>query len=92
MDAAIIEKEALQLPESSRALLADHLIQSLRLVTPDLCETWVREADSRMAAYRAGEIAAVDGPAAMAKLRAQFPLRHPTGRLGACHFSISPEA
>lgn len=73
MDAAIIEKEALQLSEAERAVLADHLLASLSLTTSDIREAWVHEADDRMRAFRAGEIPAVDGPQAMADLRARFP-------------------
>jgi putative addiction module component (TIGR02574 family) len=69
IDAAIIEKQAMQLPEGDRALLADRLIESLSRVPAMLKDAWVAESDSRMAAYRNGDIAAVDGPKAMAELR-----------------------
>jgi hypothetical protein len=73
MDAAIIEREALQLSEAERAVLADHLLASLSRTTSEIRDAWVREADDRMRAFREGEIAAVDGPQAMAELRARFP-------------------
>ena len=69
MDAAIIEKEALQLSEAERAIIADRLLSSLSPIPEDLKSSWVREADERMTAYRAGEITAVDGPEEMAKLK-----------------------
>jgi putative addiction module component (TIGR02574 family) len=72
MDTAVIEKQAMQLPDVDRALLADHLIESLSRVSPALRDAWVAEADSRLAAYQGGEIAAVDGPKAMAELRSRF--------------------
>ena len=38
----------------------------------ELEEAWVREADERMMAFRDGKIFAVNGPQAMADLRAKF--------------------
>lgn len=72
MDVAIIEKEALQLPDSQRALLADRLIESLTPMTSKLRQTWLHEVDSRMDAFQSGSIEAVDGPQAMAELRTRF--------------------
>ena len=69
MDAIILEKEALQLPEAQRALLADRLLESIYKRSPELQELWIREAESRMTAFREGKIKAVDGPQAMADLR-----------------------
>jgi putative addiction module component (TIGR02574 family) len=71
IDTAIIEKQAMQLPDVDRALLADRLIESLSRVPEMLKDAWVAESDSRMAAYRNGDIAAVDGPKAMAELRSR---------------------
>lgn len=72
MDAAILEKEALLLPETERALLAERLLESISPSASALREAWVREADERTRAFRAGEITAVDGPQAMAELRSRF--------------------
>ena len=72
IDSAILEKEAMQLPEVDRALLADRLIQSLSRMPSTLRDAWIKEADSRMNAYRAGKIAAVDGPQAIEELRSGF--------------------
>lgn len=72
MDPAIIEKEAMQLTAPERALLADRLLTSLSQLSDERKEAWIREADDRMQAYRNGEISAVDGPEAMAELKARF--------------------
>lgn len=72
MDAAILEKEALLLPDTERALLVERLMESISPCSSALREAWVREADERMRAFRDGEISAVDGPQAMAELRSRF--------------------
>ena len=72
MDSAIIEREALQLPDSRRAYLADRLVESVSTAPLELRIAWVQEADSRMTAFQAGEIPVIDGPSAMAELRAKF--------------------
>jgi hypothetical protein len=72
MDAVIIEAEALRLPESQRALLADRLLESISRVSPRLKEAWIHEADDRMQAFRDGQLSAVDGPKAMDELRRRF--------------------
>lgn len=73
MNAAILEKEALLLPDNERALLVDRLIESLSRASPRLEDAWLREVDSRYEAFCNGEIKAVDGSVGMAKLRAKFP-------------------
>lgn len=72
MDTAVLEKQAMQLPDVEHALLADHLIESLSRVPLALKEAWAEEAEHRMAAYRRGEIAALDAPEALAALRSQL--------------------
>lgn len=72
IDSAILEKEAMQLPESDRALLAAHLLASLSRIPTTVSQAWLAEADSRLSAHRAGEIPAVDGPQAMPELRSRF--------------------
>lgn len=72
MDAAILEKEALLLPDTERALLVERLMESISPSPSALLEDWVREADERGRAFRDGEISVVDGPQAMAELRARF--------------------
>jgi len=69
----MIEKEALRLPDRERVVLADRLLASLSRRPIDLEAAWVREADSRMAAFRDGSIEAIAGPQAIADLRAMFP-------------------
>ncbi|MEO8614757.1 MAG: addiction module protein [Luteolibacter sp.] len=69
MEAVVIEKEALRLPENERARLADRLLESLSRRPAELEAAWLLEADSRMTAFREGLIEAVAGPEAMAKLR-----------------------
>lgn len=73
MEAVIIEKEALQLPDIERAVLADKLLESLSQRPAELEAAWVREADSRMAAFKESRIEAIPGPQAMADLREMFP-------------------
>lgn len=51
---------ALQLPPAERAILIDTLIMSLDRPDVALDQEWLREAESRMAAYRAGKLTAVD--------------------------------
>ncbi|MAS95667.1 MAG: hypothetical protein CMO55_20900 [Verrucomicrobiales bacterium] len=72
MDLAILQKEALQLSETDRALLADQLLSSLDSIPEEISSTWVQESRDRVTAYRAGEIEAVDGPSAMDALRDRF--------------------
>ncbi len=72
MDAAVIEKEALMLPEAQRALLADRLLESLSGSSQATVDAWLVEAESRWEAYQRGEIQAVDGPSAMAALKERF--------------------
>jgi len=72
MDPAIIEKEALQLTDSERAVLADRLLESLSTTPSEIREAWIQESEARMQAFREGKVAAVDGPEAMADLRSRF--------------------
>ena len=55
-----ILNEALQLPSNDRAALVEQLIMSLDKPDTALDERWLKEAERRMAAYRAGELGAVD--------------------------------
>ena len=73
MDAAILRKEALQLPEKDRALLADTLLASLSPTPTELEAAWASEADERLQAFQAGELDAVEGRSALTALRAKFP-------------------
>ena len=72
METEVIEKEALQLPDYQRALLADRLLQSITPLSDELEGAWVLESDARFAAYQEGRLAAVDGPQAMAELSREY--------------------
>ena len=73
MEAVIVEKEALQLSDCERAVLADRLLESLSRRPAGLESAWLREADDRMMAWREGKIEAVSGPESLADLRKEFP-------------------
>ncbi|MCL4456546.1 MAG: addiction module protein [Nitrospirae bacterium] len=52
-----IEEEALQLAPSERALLAEHLINSLDdMEDPEAERLWIEEAERRYLAYKEGKI------------------------------------
>jgi putative addiction module component (TIGR02574 family) len=53
-------RQALELPANDRAALVDGLIVSLDKPDPAVDSLWLKEAESRMAAYRSGELDAVD--------------------------------
>ena len=55
-----IIREILQLSAVERATLVDTLIMSLDKPDAALDVEWLKEADSRMAAYRAGKLSAMD--------------------------------
>ena len=69
MDVPTIEREALALTVAERALLVDRLSQSLGLVDAERMERWGQEAEQRLQAFERGEIAATDGPEAVAAIR-----------------------
>lgn len=73
MEAVIVEKEALQLSDCERAVLADRLLASLSRKSAGLDDAWLREADERMKAFHEGTIKAVNGPEALAEIRKDFP-------------------
>ncbi len=52
--------QVLQLPSNDRAALVESLITSLDKPDPALDALWLKEAESRMAAYRSGELGAID--------------------------------
>jgi putative addiction module component (TIGR02574 family) len=62
-------RQALQLPPIDRAALVESLITSLDKPDSELDAIWLKEAESRMAAYRAGEIEAIDADEVFAELR-----------------------
>lgn len=52
--------QALKLPANDRAALVENLILSLDKPDTSLDAEWLKEAEDRLAAYRSGELAAVD--------------------------------
>ena len=54
-----ILNEALSLPPSERAQLAERLFSSLDISQQELDRLWAEEADSRMDAYERGELKAI---------------------------------
>lgn len=60
--------EAMRLPALDRAALVEGLITSLDKPDPALDALWLSEAESRIAAYHAGELEAVDADQAFAEL------------------------
>lgn len=67
----MIENEALNLPESERALLADRLLQTVGNEDEERLVKWATEAESRLAAIRKGDLQTDDGTAVLARLRAR---------------------
>jgi putative addiction module component (TIGR02574 family) len=64
-------RQALELPANDRAALVDGLIVSLDKPDPAIDALWLREAESRMAAYHSGELDAVDADQVFAELGRQ---------------------
>lgn len=64
-------QEASQLPPDKRAALVEDLIASLDKPNAALDALWLKEAEDRMAAYRAGELEAVDAEQVFAELGKQ---------------------
>ncbi|MBL8265853.1 addiction module protein [Steroidobacter sp.] len=60
--------EALQLPANERAALVENLILSLDKPDASLDAQWLKEAEDRLNAYRAGELAAVDAAEVFSEL------------------------
>lgn len=52
-------------------MLVESLIVSLDKPDPELDALWLKEAENRMAAYRAGELGAIDADEVFAKLGRQ---------------------
>lgn len=64
-------RQALQLPPNDRAALVEGLITSLDKPDPELDALWLKEAESRLAAYRSGELDAVGADQVFAELGRQ---------------------
>ncbi len=55
-----ILRQAIQLPAIERAGLVDELFESLHETEASIDALWLREAEGRLAAYRAGELDSAD--------------------------------
>lgn len=64
-------RQALELPANDRAALVEELIVSLDKPDPALDILWLKEAESRLAAYRSGELGAVDADQVFSELGRQ---------------------
>lgn len=60
--------QAMKLPAPERAALVEGLVESLDKPDPALDALWLKEAESRIAAYRTGELEAVDAEQAFEEL------------------------
>lgn len=67
----VVEAEALQLPAADWARLVERLIASLDM-DPDVEEAWAAEVERRNAELESGAVPLIDGPEALAELKAQF--------------------
>lgn len=52
--------EALKLPISARVALIERIVSSFDKADPSLDLKWLKEAETRLAAYNSGDLAAVD--------------------------------
>ena len=64
-------RQALELPANDRAALIEGLMVSLDKPDPAVDAQWLKEAESRMAAYRSGELDAVEADQVFAELGRQ---------------------
>jgi len=72
MDMVLIESKAMELASYERAILADRLLQSILPISDSLQKMWATESEDRLAAYRSGDLVAIDGANAMAELQAKY--------------------
>jgi len=72
MDTVEVEKEAMQLSDIERALLADRLLQTLGSEDDATLRKWGEEAETRLDAYLAGSEKALDGQNVISELRSRF--------------------
>jgi putative addiction module component (TIGR02574 family) len=61
-------RQALELPSNDRAAMVEELLTSLDKPDAELDALWVKEAERRMVAYRAGELGAIDSEEVFAEL------------------------
>jgi len=67
----ILLRQALELPANDRAALIEVLIVSLDKPDPTVDALWLKEAENHMAAYRSGELDALDADQVFAELGRQ---------------------
>jgi putative addiction module component (TIGR02574 family) len=66
MDSAILANEALKLPPVERAQIIDALWSSLDPAEQDAIDrAWLLESQDRLAAFRAGQLSAINGEEAL---------------------------
>lgn len=66
--AEFVLDQALNLPANDRAALVENLILSLDKPDQSLDAQWLKEAEHRLAAYRAGELPAIEADQVFAEL------------------------
>lgn len=68
----ILLRQAIQLPVNDRAALIEGLIVSLDKPDPSMDALWLKEAESRLGAYRSGEIDVIDAEQVFTELGKRF--------------------
>jgi hypothetical protein len=68
MEAATIEKEAMNLSEAQRALLADRLLQTIGIEDEARLKRWGDESERRLKAIEEGRLPTDDGAAVLERL------------------------
>ena len=68
MEAATIEKEAMNLSEAQRALLADRLLQTIGIEDEARVKRWGDESERRLKAIEQGQLPTDDGAAVLERL------------------------
>jgi putative addiction module component (TIGR02574 family) len=73
MDSAMLAKEALKLPPLERAQIIDALWRSLDPVEQDAIDrAWLLESQDRLAAFRAGQLTAINGEEAFRAIEVEL--------------------
>jgi len=70
VSAKTLSAQAMQLPPEERLALVDELLDTLDVPDPTLDALWAKEAESRLAAYRRGEVQALALSDVIAKYQA----------------------
>jgi putative addiction module component (TIGR02574 family) len=72
VSAKTLSAQAMQLPPEERLALVDELLDTLDVPDADLEGLWAKEAESRLAAYRRGEVQALALSDVIAKYQTIF--------------------